>query len=115
MALCVQDYACTMVVSHLLVLPEVCLDGDGEGLVLQFAGVQELLQELSLPPPLLCQGGHLWGTLHCQLGMQSWGEEDVSTVYTLRGVLHWSCTRFTSQIQSIHLEGNEGDEGGEAS
>ena len=28
--------------SHLLVFPEVCLDGDGDGIVLQFTGVQEL-------------------------------------------------------------------------
>ena len=62
------------VLSHLLILPEVCLDGDGDGIVLQFTGVQELLQELSLPPPLLCQGGrHLGRTLHSQLGMQSLG------------------------------------------
>ena len=25
--------------------------GDGDGIVLQFTGVQQLLQELSLPPP----------------------------------------------------------------
>ena len=81
MRLCVQDHACTMVVSHLLVLPEVCLDGDGDGTVLQFTGVQELLQEQSLRPSLLCQGGrHVWGTLHCQLGMQCCGEEDMSTM-----------------------------------
>ena len=73
MALHNTDCTCTMVASHLLVLPEVCLDGDGDGIVLQFTGVQELLQELSLPPPLLCQGGHLWGTLHSQLGMQKLG------------------------------------------
>ena len=74
-----------MVVSHLLVLPEVCLDevdgGDGDSIVLQFAGVQELLQELSLSPPLLCQGGHFWGTLHSQLGMDAEaGKNNMSTM-----------------------------------
>ena len=70
-----------MVASHLLILPEVCLDGDGDGIVLQFAGVQELLQELPLPPSLLCQGGrHLWRTLHSYLVMYvEVGERNVST------------------------------------
>ena len=58
-----------MVVSHPLVLR------DRDSIVLQFTGVQELLQELSLPPPLLCQGGHLWGVLHSQLGMQKLGRK----------------------------------------
>ena len=51
--------------SYLLVLPKVSLDGDGDSVVLQLAGVKELLQESPLLPSLLCQGGgHLWGTLH---------------------------------------------------
>lgn len=52
-------------VSYLLVLPEVSLDRDGDSVVLQLAGVKELLQESPLLSSLLCQGrGHLWGTLY---------------------------------------------------
>ena len=54
-----------LLLSYLLVLPEVSLDRDGDSVVLQLAGVKELLQKCSLLLSLLCQGGrHLWGTLH---------------------------------------------------
>ena len=44
----------SLLLSYLLVLPEVSLDGDGDSVVLQLAGVQELLQKCSLLLSLLC-------------------------------------------------------------
>jgi len=103
-----------VVASHLLILPEVCLDGDGDSIVLQLAGVQELLQELPLPPSLLCQGGrHLWRTLHSYLAMYIEVGE-VQFTGAIQGYPRLYKPNILSH-ESIYLEGHEGDKVGKAS
>ena len=54
--------------AYLLVLSQVCLDGHWNGVALQFASVQQLLQEepVSLSP-LNQVGWHFWRTAHPRL------------------------------------------------
>ena len=54
--------------AYLLVLSQVCLDGHWNGVTLQFASVQQLLQEepVSLSP-LNQVGWHFWRTAHPRL------------------------------------------------